>query len=363
MVKSRLLPALLAGLLLSIASLPDTARAVADAYYADKTIRMIIPLSPGGNTDTFGRLISQHLGRHIPGQPEVVAENVTGAGGLVGSNEFAENVEHDGTTLLASSGHLNLRAILGLRGLRLDLEPLEPLVAAPMGHVTVIAPRAGVEAPDDVLGAHGLTKGITDPIGVIESLVALELLGLDYRAVPGYGNRGDTRVAFERGELMINTQSTANFLARMRPLVETGDAMPLYAIGFTDEDGKPVRDPALPDMITVPELHEQLYGEMPSGPLWEAYRVAVQLVQNTRGSIWVHGDIPEEALVALHAGVEAMVDDPEFQAARADSLGAYGILRGDELDRVRRAMETISPDLLDELRTLLGERFGAEFDG
>ncbi|MDI5934764.1 hypothetical protein [Halomonas kalidii] len=363
MAKFRLLPPLLAGMMLSAANLSDTARA-ADDYYAGKTIRMIIPLSPGGGTDTFGRLIGRHLGRHIPGQPTIEAENVTDVGGLLGSNEFAEGVEHDGTTLLASSGHLNLRAILGLRGLRLDLDALEPLVAAPMGHVTVIAARAGIAEPREVLDAEGpLTKGITDPVGQLESLMAMELLGLDYRGVPGYGNRGDTLTAFERGELMINTQSTAFYLDRVAPLVEAGSAMPLYAIGFIDEEGNPVRDPAVPDMITAPELYEQIHGEMPSGIAWEAFKVTVPLVQNTRGTIWVHADIPEQAMEALRQGVAAMVDDPEFQAARDEILGDYGIIQGDDLDWVRATMDAISPELMNYLRDLLGTRFGTEFEG
>lgn len=138
MPKTRFLTALAAGLAFATAGLAGTAQA-AD-YYDGKNIRMIIPFSPGGGTDTFGRLISQYLGKHIPGEPTVVAENVTGAGGLLGSNEFAERVDRDGTTLMTASGHLNLRAFLGLKGLRLDLDELEPVVAAPMGHVTARRP-------------------------------------------------------------------------------------------------------------------------------------------------------------------------------------------------------------------------------
>lgn len=364
MVKFRLLPALVAGMVLFAASLPSTAQAAADDYYAGKTIRMIIPFSPGGSTDTFGHLISRHLGRHIPGEPTIVAENITDVGGLLGSNEFAERVDHDGTTLLAASGHLNLRAILGLRGLRLDLDELEPVVAAPMGHVTAISTRVGIEEPSEVLEAQGpLTKGITDPIGLLESLMAMELLGLDYQAVPGYGSRGDTRSAFERGELMLNTQSTSFYLARVAPLVEEGRAMPLYAIGYIDGDGNPVRDPALPDLITAPELYEQIHGEMPSGIAWEAFKVTVSLVQNARGTLWTHDDIPEEAMRALHIGVEAMVNDPAFQAASTDVLEDYELVKGDDLGQIKAAMDAASPEVLDFLRNLLNRRFGTEFDG
>lgn len=355
---------LLALILIPLAVLAfPSASAQAASYYEGKTIRVIIPFSPGGGTDTFGRLIAQYLGQHVPGRPTVIAENVTGAGGLLGSNEFAERVKHDGTTLLTASGHLNLRAFLALRGLRLDLDALEPLVAAPMGHVTAIATDTGVTSPEELLQARGrLTKGITDPVGLLESLIALELFDLNYRTVPGYGGRGETRIAFERGELKINTQSTPAFLSRVQPLVEEGKALPLYAIGFIDADGQPVRDPAVPDMITAPELYQQIHGELPSGVLWEAFKTAVPLVQNTRGTIWVHNNIPEVALRDLRTGVEGMVADPEFQAASARILQGYEILWGDDLDQIKASMAAASPEAIEFLRSMLASRFGTQFD-
>lgn len=103
----------------------------------------MIPFSARGGTDTFGRLIATHLGRHIPGNPTVIAENVTVGGGILGSNEFGR-APRDGLTLLTASGHLNLRAFLGLGGLELDLADLTPVIAAPMGHVVSIRADADI---------------------------------------------------------------------------------------------------------------------------------------------------------------------------------------------------------------------------
>ena len=349
--------AVFAAALASVAAMP----AAAD-FYAGQTIRIVIPFSAGGGTDTFGRLIAAHLGNHIPGNPTVIAENVTGAGGILGSNEFARS-DRDGLTLLTASGHLNLRAFLGLEGLELDLGDLVPVVAAPMGHVTALHSSAGIEDPTDLLQMEGrITKGITDPVGLIESIVALEMFGIEYRPVPGFGGRGDTRLAFERGELMINTQSTPAFNAQVVPLVEDGSATVAYAIGFVDPDGNPVRDPGAPDIITAPELYEQIHGEMPSGEAWEAFRVTANLVQNTRGTIWVFEDAPEEARAALRAGVDSMVQDPEFQAAAADILEGYEIISGDGLDQIKADLDAAPEEILDWLRDLMTERFEVSFN-
>lgn len=364
-MQRRSLLATLAAAALGLTALGSASMATASTpYYQGKTIRVIIPFSAGGGTDTFGRLVAQHLGKHIPGNPTVVAENVTGAGGLLGSNEFALRAPKDGTTLLTASGHLNLRAFLGLEGLRLNLGELTPVVAAPMGHITAINPKtSGVSDPAQLLNMKGrITKGITDPVGLVESIVALEMFGINYRPVPGFGGRGDTRLAFERGELMINTQATPAYLARVQPLVKEGTAITAYAIGFIDAQGKPVRDPAAPDIITAPELYQQIHGRMPSGPAWEAYKVVANLVQNTRGTLWVHSAAPEEARRALRTGVDAMVKDAEFQAAIAKTLEGYEIISGAGLDQIKRELDDASPEVLDWLRKTLTDKFGVKFE-
>ena len=355
---------ILAASLIGAVSAASFGSPAAANYYEGKTIRIIIPFSAGGGTDTFGRYIAQFLGQHIPGNPTVIAENVTGAGGLLGSNEFAERVEKDGTTLLTASGHLNLRAFLGLEGLRLDLDELTPVVAAPMGHVTAINIEAtGMQEVKDLFTYDGrITKGITDPVGLVESIVALEMFGINYRSVPGYGGRGDTRVAFERGELVVNTQATPAFNARVQPMIDEGKALTAYAIGFIDPDGNPVRDPAAPDIITAPELYEQLHGRKPSGPAWEAYKVVANLVQNTRGTIWVHSDAPEEARAALRQGVDAMVQDPAFIEAGVNLMEGYDIISGPGLDQIKRELEEAPEEVVRWLQTTLTEKFGVKFD-
>jgi hypothetical protein len=348
-----------AALLLGAFVLPAQAQ-----YYKGKTIRIIIPFSPGGGTDTFGRYIAQHLGKHIPGNPTVVAENVTGAGGLLGSNEFAERVKKDGTTLLTASGHLNLRAFLKLQGLRLNLGDLTPVVAAPMGHITALnAKTTGIKDARQFMQLKGrVTKGITDPVGLVESIVALELFDINYKAVPGYGGRGDTRIAFERGELMVTTQATPAYLARVQPLIKEGTAIPLYAIGFIDAKGRPVRDPAAPDVITAPELYQQIHGKMPSGPAWEAYKVVANLVQNTRGTLWVHTEAPKEAREALRRGVDAMVKDPAFVAAGKKMMAGYDIISGPGLDQIKTELDAAPADVVKWVQTTLTKKFGVKFD-
>src|SRR6266498_5262715 len=61
-------------------------RALAQDFYKDKTIRFIVGQAAGGGYDTYTRLIARHIGKHVPGNPTSVVENMTGAGSLVAAN-------------------------------------------------------------------------------------------------------------------------------------------------------------------------------------------------------------------------------------------------------------------------------------
>lgn len=328
-----------------------------------ETVRIIVPFAEGGGTDTFARLVARHLGRHLPGQPQVVVDNLAGVGGVTGANAFANAPSGGPTTLLAASGHLKLRSMLGLRGLELDFSRAEPLLASPMGHVTVIAADAGISAPHEIRRIRGrITKGVNDPIGQIESLIALELFDLDYRPIPGFGGRGETLAAFERGELSINTQATPVYLARLEPLVRLRRVMPLYAIGFLDDQGRSVPDPAVPDLVTAPALYERVFGRPPAGPTWEAFKLVVPLVQQARASLWMSADLPAAKAQAVRAAMAAMVRDAAFHSDAQAVLGGYPVLYGYELQRIRTPLTSTRPEVLDYLRDFLKRRYGVEFE-
>lgn len=328
-----------------------------------KPVRIIVPFSAGGGTDTFAHLVAAHLGAHLPGKPQVIVENIAGQGGVTGSNAFVDGSSADGITLLAVSGHLNLRALLGLRGLKLDFSRMEPLLAAPMGHVTVVPANAGITSAHQIRRLKGqLAKGINDPVGQIESLVTLEMFDLDYRPVPGFGGRGDTLDAFKRGELSINTQSTPVYLSRLEPLVRLRRVMPLYAIGFIDENGRSLPDPAVPGMVTAPDLYQRVYGKPPSGKPWEAFKLVVPLVQEARASLWMKGDLPAATRESLRVAMAEMVRDASFHVAAREALGGYPVLQGHELRRIRASMSSTPPEVLDYLRNMLKTRYGVEFE-
>src|SRR5687768_4999766 len=75
-----------------------------ESFYKGKTIRLIEAYSAGGGYDTYARLIARHLGKHIPGNPTLAVENMTGAGGLIAVNHLYHRAEPDGLTIANWNG-------------------------------------------------------------------------------------------------------------------------------------------------------------------------------------------------------------------------------------------------------------------
>src|SRR5215469_15343981 len=99
---------------LLLAILITTSEACAkDDYFAGKTVTIIIPIGPGGAYDTYARLIARHLGRHIPGNPTIIAQNMPGAGGVIASNYVYNIAPQDGTTLTIITSSFATQQITG----------------------------------------------------------------------------------------------------------------------------------------------------------------------------------------------------------------------------------------------------------
>ena len=105
---------------LRLSASPAAADPVAD-FYKGKTIQMVIGVSAGGDYDLRARLLAKHLPKYIPGNPNVVAQNMLGGGGLNAANWLANVAPKDGTVLLAISSTLPVSQAVGLKGIKFDV--------------------------------------------------------------------------------------------------------------------------------------------------------------------------------------------------------------------------------------------------
>ncbi len=77
--------------------------AAAQDFYSGKTIRLIVATTPGGGFDAYSRMLARHMGKHIPGNPTFVVENMPGAAFMIGTNYLYKQAKPDGLTLVGSA--------------------------------------------------------------------------------------------------------------------------------------------------------------------------------------------------------------------------------------------------------------------
>jgi len=192
-----------------LAALPAAARAQSK-FYEGKTVRIIVGLAAGGGYDLYARTLARHLGKHIPGNPAIVVENMTGAGSIISANYLYKIAKPDGLTMGHYLGGIALQQLLGKSGIEFDARKFRYI---------------GVPAQDNfIIGVHKST-GITDVNAWIASKQMVKFGGigpgagsddipkilaatinLPAQVVSGYKGTADTRLAFNNGEV----QATSN---------------------------------------------------------------------------------------------------------------------------------------------------------
>lgn len=335
--------------------------AAEEAFYAGKELEIIVPFSTGGGTDTQARFMAPFLPEHIPGSPSVGVVNIEGAAGTIGNNEFALQRDHtEATSVLFSSGSSFLPWVFQDPALQLDYRDLVAVAAIQTGGVAYVNTSTGVTSTEEfpeMVDQVDWVAGEQAPnaLGIL-FLLAYDMLGMDAQAVMGFEGSGPIRVAFEQGELNINWDSASSIPENVQPLFESGTAVPVFTVGQV-EDGELVADPVYSDIPTFEQVYEQVHGEEPSGPEWEAYKALVLAGFTLQKVMWLHQDAPDEAVQQLREGFASMAADPEFQEQRSEVIGDYDLITGDAVDEAAATLLDFDPEIQDWLLDYIVENY------
>lgn len=323
----------------------------ASEFYSGKDIETVVPYDTGGGSDVLARYIAPFLGENIEGNPTVQVTNIPGAGSVIGMNEYMGMREADGYSLIWSSGSTITNHLLKTDGVDYDFQKLTPILGVPAGGVVYISADTGYEKPQDILttDAELIYSGQSATGLDLVPLLSFEVLEADVDAVLGYEGSGPARVAFEQGESTVNYQTTAAYLTNVLPLVENGEAIPLYSFGHFDAEGNIIRDPAFPDIPNLKEFYEEVHGEEPAGDAWEAYKEVAARGFTMQKILWTKNEVPEEAINLLQEGATKLVGDEDFIAGGDDVLGGYEPVVGNELSDLIRGIlqKELDPNIED----------------
>jgi tripartite-type tricarboxylate transporter receptor subunit TctC len=224
----------------------------AQPYYAGKNITMLISTSPGGATDVAGRLVMRHLGRYLPGQPNFIAQNMPGAGGIVAANYLSNIAKPDGLTLLAVNRANYLEQMVGRPEVKLDFRRLNWVGSFNRAPMMIVCrkdtPYFSVDAMRSAKTPARFGEGGTGSISFVFSSLVGEILNFKVKHVTGYGSAREIDLGLERGE--VDCRATSD-ITLVRP------PWPTWAhagyVSFLVQQG-PVKSRLLPQ--TVPTVYE-----------------------------------------------------------------------------------------------------------
>jgi tripartite-type tricarboxylate transporter receptor subunit TctC len=331
-------------------------------YYAGKTIELIVPFGPGGGTDIEARFMGPFFEKHIAGNPRFLVRNMPGGGSILGANWFTQNAKPDGLTLLATSGSTIIPYILGVSQVRYDFTRWKLIKVNGVGGVVYVSPRAGIAKAADVLRPSApLVYGGISAVGLdLTTLLLFEVLGMNVRSVMGFEGRGPARLAFERGETTIDYQTTPAYLTQVVPLIREHKAIALMSMGFVNDRGQMIRDPAAPDLPTPYEVYQAVHNRKPDGQLrWKAYQSAVAASFAYQKAFWAPDGTPDEALRALREAIDRMKRDPTFRQEAQKILEGYEIFRGDQSESAVHRSMRITLDVKKYITDLVTGKYNA----
>jgi tripartite-type tricarboxylate transporter receptor subunit TctC len=172
-----------------------------DDFYKGKTINFIIASAAGGGYDSYSRLIARHIGKHLPGQPSVVPQNMPGAAGMRAANYLYSVAPKDGTVIGMVDQAVYLDQILGTAGLSADAAKFNWIGRILSNSaVLYVWHTARVKTIEDVF-AHELIVSTSGAASRLNWTVLNNVLGMKFRIIPGYQGSNDSRLAMMRGEV------------------------------------------------------------------------------------------------------------------------------------------------------------------
>ena len=342
-----MLKQLLGVLVLALATVsyvePGRAASADDSFYKGKTIRLIVAFSAGGGYDAYSRTIGRHLSKHIPGNPAIVVENMTGAGGIIHANFMYLQAKPDGLIIGNNAGGLFLQQILGAKGIQFDGKKFEYLGVPGADHVTCgITKASGVTSVEKWFAAKEPVKfGGVGPGGTASDVARTvqAALGLPIKVIDGYKGTADIRLAAESGELAGVCIAWESFKTTWRKAIETGDVNPVL-------QAMPKKHPDLPnvplaiDYAKTDEARRLLkYGVHDTAVITRPYFLAP--------------GTPKARVQLLRKAFADTLKDPELLAEAKKANLEIEYVSGEDVDAIVQGLYKIEPAFVAKLKQML----------
>ena len=305
-------------LLLPLAASADD-KAIAE-FYAKRTVTIAVGFTPGGNYDLYARLVSRHIGKHIPGNPSVIVQNMPGAGSRRLANTLANVGPHDGTMMGLPNQGIAMDQALGTEGVKFDARkfnwigsPVEDNNVFWGWHTNPVKSIEDAQQREFVVGATGPGSPTTYYPRIMN-----DLLGTRFKVVAGYPGSNELDLAIEKEEVGGRVVSWTS-LKITSDWIATGKAIVMLQFGLR-------KSPELPNIRMLQDLAKN--------PKHREIFEFLCLVPAMGRPLFMPAGVPAERVAAIRVAFAATMKDPAFRdEARRAKLDVVP-LTGEDIDQV-----------------------------
>jgi tripartite-type tricarboxylate transporter receptor subunit TctC len=314
-----------------------------DGFYKGKTARIIVGAAAGGGYDTYSRTLARHLGKHVPGNPTFIVENMPGAGFLISANHMYNVAKPDGLTIGHFIGGLFLQQLLGKEGIQFDARKFA-YVGAPAqdNYVLAVSKSTGFASIEQWLSSKTVVKfggvGVGSATDDIPKVLK-ETIGLPVQVVSGYSGTSTVKLAFNSGEVQGICNAWESLKATWRPEL---DAATLTVLLQNIPKSHPDL-PKIPLAINFAKTDESK----------KLINALVHSVGPTARPYLLPPGTPKDRVQILRQAFMDTVKDPEFIADATKAKLDINPLDGAELERNVHAVFDLDAALVQRAKDIM----------
>lgn len=319
---------------------PGVAAAQSPAeFYKGRNVNVLIGVGVGGEYDLHARLVARYIGRYIPGAPNLVPQNMTGAGGAKMAAYLADVAPKDGTNIGMIANNFPAMQAAGLDVIRFDIGRFQWIGSiSPTVETMTVWRTAGVTSIEEARKKEIVT-GASGRGAITYSFPAMlnEFLDTRFKIVTGYPGGNEINLAMERGEVQARNNTWSSWKVTKPDWLRNGDIKVLVYAGPTPKD--------LPGVPSVTELVKDP----------DARRIVELIVSGTRlgRPLAFAGGVPEDRVAAVRKAFDETMKDPDFLKEAEKLQIEVDPVRGEDMQKVVVDVLATPKPLAARARTLI----------
>jgi len=318
-----------------------------ESFYQGKQISIIVGLSTGGGYDRAARLLARYMGKYIPGNPDLLVQNMPGAGSVTAANYVWGVAKPDGLTLLAPHNNVYLSQLSGQKEVQFDLPKFQWIGSLENDDMMLFGRAdAPFKSVGDIIRSKEPPKCGSTGVGssdYVMSKILDETIGAKVTHVTGYPGSSEIAIALERGEVACMGLTISTFYGR-EPFLTW---LKTKFVRFLAQSGHK-RSPRVADAPTIYELMDEYKTSATKR------RVAEAMLQ---GGEWARAlmappGTPADRVAILRAAYEKALKDPDLLAEGKKLRIEITLTPGEELQKMAKEVMTQPTEVIEQIKKL-----------